>query len=111
VGLGEHLSAAGIVDRGGPWRITSRRSSFTKMLYKGVTTLEGHYLGSDLWVRLRELMAETRGRPAFLTAYWSGLDTLGHAYGPDTDLWLAEFSSVSELHPSRAGRTLAGRGP
>jgi hypothetical protein len=94
--LANHLSAAGIVT-GAVLADHLRRSSFTDMLYKGVTTLEGHHLGSDLWVRLRHLMAETRGRPAFLTAYWSGLDTLGHAYGPDTDLWLAEFRSVSQL--------------
>jgi hypothetical protein len=96
VGLGEHLSAAGVAT-GAVLARHLQGSSFTKMLYKGVSRLEGHYLGSDLWVRLRELMAETRGRPAFLTAYWSGLDTLGHAYGPDTEHWLAEFRSVSEL--------------
>jgi predicted AlkP superfamily pyrophosphatase or phosphodiesterase len=73
------------------------RSSFTKMLYRGVSEMRGHRHASDLWVHLRHLLAETRGKKAFLTAYWSGLDTLGHAYGHDTDLWQAEFRTVSHL--------------
>jgi predicted AlkP superfamily pyrophosphatase or phosphodiesterase len=67
------------------------------MLYKGVAEQRGHLLFSDLWVQLRHLLAETRGSRAFITAYWSGLDTLAHAYGPDTDLWEAEFHTVSHL--------------
>jgi predicted AlkP superfamily pyrophosphatase or phosphodiesterase len=57
----------------------------------------GHRHASDLWVHLRHLLADTRGQRAFITAYWSGLDTLAHAYGPHTDLWEAEFRSVSHL--------------
>jgi predicted AlkP superfamily pyrophosphatase or phosphodiesterase len=67
------------------------------MLYQGVSDSRGHRHASDLWVQLRHLLAETRGQPAFITAYWSGLDTLAHAYGPDTDLWEAEFRNVSHL--------------
>ena len=48
-------------------------------------------------MQLRHLLAETHGNRAFITAYWSGLDTLAHAYGPDTDLWEAEFHTVSHL--------------
>lgn len=73
------------------------RSSFTKMLYKGVQELRGHFHGSDFWGQLRHLLSETGGRRAFLTAYWSGLDTLGHAYSPETDLWEAEFRTVNHL--------------
>jgi hypothetical protein len=46
---------------------------------------------------VRHLLAETRGRRALITAYWSGLDTLGHVYGHDTDLWRAEYRTVSHL--------------
>jgi hypothetical protein len=72
-------------------------SGFTRMLYRDVSEIRSHIHGSDLWVQLRHLLAETRGRRAFLSAYWSGLDTLAHAYGPDTDAWEAEFHSVSYL--------------
>jgi hypothetical protein len=72
-------------------------SGFTQMLYRGVAELRGHIHASDLWVHLRHLLAETREDRALITAYWSGLDTLGHVYGHDTDLWQAEFRSVSHL--------------
>lgn len=74
-----------------------RNSGFSKMLYRGVGETRGHHHASDLWVQLRHLLAETRGKKTFITGYWSGLDTLAHAYGPDTDLWEAEFRMVSHL--------------
>jgi predicted AlkP superfamily pyrophosphatase or phosphodiesterase len=67
------------------------------MLYRGVDEIRGHHLASDFWAQLRKLLAETRGQRALLTAYWSGLDTLAHAYGPETGLWEAEFRTVSHL--------------
>lgn len=74
-----------------------RNSGFTKMLYRGTAELRGHHHASDFWTQLRHLLAETREKPALITAYWGGLDTLGHAYGQDTDLWEAEFRTVSHL--------------
>jgi hypothetical protein len=67
------------------------------MLYQGVTRLNGHSHASDLWVQLRRVLRKTRGQRVFLTAYWGGLDTLGHAYGHDTEYYAAEFRSVSRL--------------
>jgi hypothetical protein len=74
-----------------------QRSGFTQMLYRGVADLRGHRQASDLWGQLRHALAETRGQRLLLTAYWGGLDTLAHTYGPDTDLWEAEFRTVSHL--------------
>ncbi len=74
-----------------------RDSGFTSMLYRGMAEIQGHIHASDLWVHLRHALAKTRGTRALITAYWSGLDTLGHYYGQDTDLWEAEFRVVSHL--------------
>jgi len=74
-----------------------RNSGFSRMLYRGVAEIRAHRHASDFWVQLRHLLSETRGQRALLTAYWSGLDTLAHAYGPQTDLWEAEFRTVSHL--------------
>ena len=72
-------------------------TGFSTMLYRGVAEIRGHLHASDFWGQLRHLLAETRGQRAVLTAYWSGLDTLAHAYGPDTDLCRAEFRTISHL--------------
>ncbi len=73
------------------------KSGFTRMLYRGVAedNLHGHFHSSDLWTRLGHLLAATRGQRAFINVYWSGLDTIAHAYGPHTDLWEAEFRHVN----------------
>ncbi|MBN1659303.1 MAG: alkaline phosphatase family protein [Anaerolineae bacterium] len=74
-----------------------RDSGFSKMLYRGVKAVRTHLLASDFWTELRALLADTRGKRAFLTAYWSGLDTVGHAYAPDTDAWRAELRTMAFL--------------
>ncbi len=72
-------------------------TGFSTMLYRGVAEIRGHLLASDFWGQLRHLLAETRGQRALITAYWSGLDTLAHAYGPGTDLCEAEFRTQDHL--------------
>ena len=46
-----------------------RNTGFSKMLYRGVGETRGHHHASDLWVQLRHMLAETQGKPAFITAY------------------------------------------
>jgi predicted AlkP superfamily pyrophosphatase or phosphodiesterase len=94
--LAERLAAMGVLSKA-VFYSGFRNTGFSKMLYRGVGETRGHRHASDLWVQLRHLLADTRGKTAFITAYWSGLDTIAHAYGPNTDLWEAEFRSVSHL--------------
>ena len=74
-----------------------RNTGFSTMLYQGVAERRSHLHASDLWVQLRQLLAETRGSRAFITAYWSGLDTVAHAYGPETAHCEAEFQAMDHL--------------
>jgi predicted AlkP superfamily pyrophosphatase or phosphodiesterase len=67
------------------------------MLYRDVAEVRGHLHASDFWVQLRHLLAECRGQQALVTAYWSGLDTLAHTYGPASPHWETEFRTVSHL--------------
>lgn len=74
-----------------------RRSGFTRMLYRGVARVRGHLSESDFWQQLRQALEETRASSALITAYWGGLDTIGHEYGPTAPQWDAEFRSVCRL--------------
>jgi hypothetical protein len=94
--LAQHLAREGIVSRA-VLHTFYQNSGFSQMLYRGFAEIRGHRHASDFWTRLRHLLAETRGQRTLLTAYWSGLDTLAHAYGPDTELLEAEFRTVSHL--------------
>lgn len=94
--LAQRLTSEG-VRTAGLYHSGFHGTGFSTMLYRGVKQHRRHILASDLWVHLRHMLAETNGSRAFITAYWSGLDTLAHAYGPDSDLWKAEFDAVSHL--------------
>jgi hypothetical protein len=85
------------VNTGAVLSVHFAKSGFTRLLYRGVSTLRTHHHASDLWGQTRRLLAEKRGERALLTIYWSGLDTLAHAYGPHDYLWAAEFRSVCRL--------------
>jgi len=74
-----------------------RDTPFSKMLYRGVKGVRTHHHASDFWTELRALLADTRGRRALLTAYWGGLDTVGHVYAPDSDAWRAELRTMAFL--------------
>jgi hypothetical protein len=94
--MAERLAAKGVTT-GAVFSAHFKGTGFSTMLYKGVAEIRGHLHASDFWGQLRHLLAETRGQRALLTAYWSGLDTLAHAYGPYTDLCEAELRTVSHL--------------
>jgi hypothetical protein len=94
--LAQHLASKGIPSLA-LLRTYFQNTGFSQMLYQGFAQVRSHHHASDFWVQLRHLLASTRGERCFLTAYWSGLDTLAHAYGPHTDLWQAEFRNVSHL--------------
>lgn len=74
-----------------------KNSGFSTMLYRGVEHIHGHLHASDFWVQLRHQLAKTRTGQIFISAYWSGLDTLAHEYGPDSAQCEAEFRTIDHL--------------
>ncbi len=94
--LAERLTSRGVLT-GALFYAGFHDTGFSAMLYRGFAERRRHILASDLWVHLRNLLAETRGRQAFITAYWSGIDTIAHAFGPGSDYLAAEFDAVSHL--------------
>jgi len=67
----------------------------------------GYVLPSTLAVRLRGLLDHRPwgSQPAYIYAYWSGVDTAGHLYGPDGPEHAAEAALLDrDLERAFAGR-------
>jgi hypothetical protein len=47
----------------------------------------GYMNDTDLWLRLKDWLAEYEGQKAFCSAYYPDFDTFSHRYGPDTHTW------------------------
>ena len=64
-------------------RLSFIGSTLTKILLRGMQDVRGYVGLSDLWVDLLRTLAE-RGteRGLFVDVYWSGIDNVGHVYGP-----------------------------
>ncbi|HEY7623786.1 MAG TPA: alkaline phosphatase family protein [Candidatus Limnocylindria bacterium] len=69
----------------------------------------GYYLPSSMSVRLRDLLAERPwgDAPAYVYAYWAGIDSVAHVSGPRS----AEHATEAALFDKALERAVAGRPP
>src|SRR5947209_2208367 len=79
-----------------------RKEAMTRM-HAAEANYAGYFLPSTMGVQVRELL-ETRPwgeRPAYLYAYWSGIDATAHIYGPSSRACATE-AALFDLDLSRA---------
>ncbi|MBN2302906.1 MAG: alkaline phosphatase family protein [Anaerolineae bacterium] len=88
--LGEALQASGI-----PTYLLLQKDLFgtglSRIMHRGVDRVVRHYGYTDLWVSLRDLLAETRRSHCFVAVYWGGVDAISHLHGTITDHSIAEI--------------------
>ena len=61
-------------------------SPLTSIFLRGMKELVGYVGLSDLWLNLRQTLRQRRpAERLFVGVYWSGMDTVGHAYGPESN--------------------------
>jgi hypothetical protein len=68
-------------------------SAYSKVTRRGAEVVP-YMSGADLAVSLRRHLEESRG-PKLFYVYWSYVDTIEHAYGPNTDEATVEASTIS----------------
>ncbi|MEM0287747.1 MAG: alkaline phosphatase family protein [Nitrososphaerota archaeon] len=68
-------------------------SSYSKLVH-GKSKVRAYESLSDMPVVLRRTLESLRG-PSFIYAYWSGIDSIEHTYGPSTEETSSEASLVS----------------
>jgi len=85
-----------------------RREAMTQM-HAPEAEFVGYMLPSTMGVRLHQLLDERPWgtAPAYIYAYWSGVDTAAHQYGPQGAEHAAEAASLD----TNLRRALAGRPP
>lgn len=72
---------------------TLANSAYSRLSRRGANVVP-YMSASDLSVSLRRHLETSRG-PKFIYVYWSSVDTLEHAYGPNTDEAGVEASLIS----------------
>jgi hypothetical protein len=113
-GLADHLNAHGVPTY--PFlRHDYMDSGISRVLHRGVRDehKRTHRNSYDMWLRLRELLAETRGQRCYINVYWPGVDDVSHYYGADTRYarhevaqQLADLRDLLADESLRDGRTL-----
>ena len=83
-----------------------RQEAMTRM-HASSATYTGYFLPSSMGVRLRGLIEERPWgeRPAYIYAYWAGIDSIAHLHGPQS----AEHAMEAALFDLDLSRALSGR--
>lgn len=70
-------------------------TAYSKLIFKG-STIKPAINNSDLIIRLRKHLEKEKG-PAYYYVYLGSLDSIEHEYGPHTQEYYSELSSISFL--------------
>lgn len=88
-------------------------SGLSRLMHRGIRRAARHYGYTDLWIGLRDLLHETRGKRCFVNIYWGAVDAISHLYGTVTEQSIAEVRrQLADLRDTLAadgvsdGRTL-----
>jgi len=69
----------------------------SRIQFRGIEDVRGHSYASDLWVTLRQALADHRDERLLVGGYWAAVDTLAHKHGPDDETGEAEMRAISML--------------
>lgn len=88
-------------------------SGMSRLMHRGVDHPYRYYGYTDMWIGLRDLLRDTRGKRCFINVYWGAVDAISHLYGTVTEQSITEIRrQLSDLRDTLAadgiadGRTL-----
>jgi hypothetical protein len=66
-------------------------SGLSRIMHRGIQHTTRHFGYTDLWIGMRDLLHQTRGKRCFVTVYWSAVDGISHLYGTVTEHAITEI--------------------
>ena len=111
--LGEHLVANGI--HGYSFQHYSIANSGLSRTFMQSTKSTPYINEAECWLNLQQLIQSNPTQRQYIWTYWSGLDSLGHLYGPDDQrayLYFKNFTRnlednlINRLSPQQRHKTL-----
>jgi len=95
--LVEQLKPQGIALRGLTYR-GFINSGMSRIFRRNEDKTYSYVTLTDMWTGLRQML-KSKPRPfhgpEIIIAYWGGVDTVAHTYGPGTENWQAEVRSIA----------------
>lgn len=74
---------------------TISRGSYSDLIFDGATIVPYSYI-TDCVIQLRKILEREPG-PLYVYVYIESADAVGHIYGPDSEIYGAEVSSISRI--------------
>lgn len=71
------------------------KGAYSELVFEGSTIVPYSYI-TDCMIQLRKIL-ERDDEPAYIYVYIESADSVGHTYGPDTEMYSAELESISRI--------------
>jgi hypothetical protein len=81
-------------------------SGLSRLCFRGVAHVGGLVGPADMWVCLRELLADPGNTRQLVVAYWGDIDNVGHRRSPASTAWEAELRNLFYLMDTEFLRSL-----
>ena len=72
-----------------------KHSPLSKMFYNGAKAVHGFVNSSDMFVTLKRLVTQNPDERSCIMVYWDAIDSISHAYGPNSEAFAAEVRNLS----------------
>lgn len=88
-------------------------TGLSRIMHRGVAHQHVHGGSLDMWLRVEDVLKETRGQSAYVNIYWPVIDMVSHIYGANTKYVFNEvkhqmktFASILKSKQFHDGQTL-----
>lgn len=97
------LPVPGLAERLAEQDVTTRvlihsdlvETALSRLYFRGVAKVDGFITSADMWVGLRQQLAQHLDERLLLVGYWAYVDTISHYHGPDSEVWRAEVRNLA----------------
>jgi hypothetical protein len=72
-----------------------RNTGLSRLYFRGVSKVERFITSADMWVGLRQQLAQHLDKRLLLVGYWAYVDSISHYHGPDSEAWQAEVRNLA----------------
>jgi hypothetical protein len=93
-GLAERLAGQGVKTRV-LIHVGLADSGLSRLFFRGAAEVSGFVTSADMWVSLRQILAEHVDERLLLVGYWAEVDGISHYQGPDSESWRAELRNLA----------------
>lgn len=95
-GIAEHLQQHGITSALTTYKMYIG-TGLSRILHRGITDYYSYSTSNDMPLSIEDALRQTRGKKAYISVYWSGVDSVAHLHGAHNRYTHAEIKTQLQM--------------